>query len=77
MIISLYKGSKLFFQVISNSESIGNNRQCGVDSRYRWKKTPIDNIQIMDIVSPAIFIEDRSFGILSKFTSAHLVCDPC
>ena len=63
-----------FLQVIAHAQRVGHNRESRIDSSRRGEEAAVDDVEVVDVVRPAIRIQDRRLGIAAEADGAVLVC---
>src|SRR5690348_4772736 len=62
-------------QVIADAKRVGHDGQCRIDGGTRREKAAVDDIEVVDLVCPAVDVESGRFGIMTKTDGSVLVSD--
>jgi len=63
-------------KVIAHPQRIGDNGQRRIESAAAWEKACVDDIQIIDLVCPAVQVEDGTGGVRPESQGPILVAHP-
>src|SRR5574337_1574510 len=59
--------------MVSYAERVGDDRQRGIHGRARYEEARVDDIEIIEVVGPAVHVEHGSFLIVTEPDRAALV----
>ena len=61
--------------MVSDAEGVGHDGQRGVDGAGRGEETSVDDVEVLEVVDPAVEVEDRGLRVVAKPKGPHLVGD--
>src|SRR5437868_6777992 len=62
-------------QVITDPQPVGHRRKRGVHGADAREEARVDDVQVVELVSAAVPVEDRRPGIVTKSARSGLMCD--
>jgi len=62
-----------FDKMMPNTQRIGHDRECRIDSAAGYETAAIDNVEIVQVVGFAIYIEHAGSRISAETDGAHLM----
>jgi len=60
--------------MIANAQRICHDRQTGIHRPDRYKKTCVDDIEVIQVMRFAIQVESRCLGVVAETHSSGLMC---
>src|SRR6516165_10007929 len=66
-------GTQPIEQMVADPKCVGDDRQRRVDCRARRKKAGVDDVQIVELVRPAVYVECGGLRVVTEAYRAVLV----